>query len=763
MILRKLNLSERFPRKVLYMRNSALGVGLMAPRTIVDVLALKLYVGHQRARSKVAKIIQINEDNARMSYGYSASIIETSRKWKPNNVIWSDEIQEMLNRRQLKVMNRANEPKWITKNKTIMDYVKMYVKMNQISELCIAPINQVRIQKKMYLPCELIGLNGKHVTKEAKETEHKSNVEWNIEFEEVPKPSKKSYELWKKFVEWIIMQDIVTIVDFEPNIRTKYEIGKNGKYLKENVNDKVIYYEKDEIKYGQQLYKKTDEVRQNEWKKIIAEMKPNQSIVVYGTFHVHMEETEIRYFPFNNEITKSIQENKAVAATDASVKDDEMGGVWMLTDTKRTFEISNELYHKRWGDNTPGVAEFLVLLELITVIERRGRHISNGKITIGFDNKKHHRNIVNEVNKSNVYALEAGAEISEIKRKLRKIKFEVQIIWNRGHEVKIGTYEQNPTKHLIRECDARARKGRELIRKKKEITNVKFYGNYGLKRDDGLQSRSTNEIIRIIDAKKVENEYIKKKYGYKNDFIDIEARNAFRVGKVTTSMIKCAHGYNHYGQRDAMINENMVEATCPRCEMIETWEHVVQCRENSRGRKAFAKDLVEKLMKKKPKEVKEEVVMSFVEDIMKYVRNEEEGEYKTNQQYVGMKELFRGYVVRNGEGADYNERKYSQLNKIVVKTCVEYYAACWKERNIEHHDEVKQRKRVVKWHANMMNKVENSVEEQLRKYVQKHNIEVDKCKTETIRRWINNVKEFERKMERTPKDDIRRYFMVEKG
>ena len=165
-----------------------------------------------------------------------------------------------------------------------MDYVKMYVKMNQISELCIAPINQVRIQKKMYLPCELIGLNGKHVTKEAKETEHKSNVEWNIEFEEVPKPSKKSYELWKKFVEWIIMQDIVTIVDFEPNIRTKYEIGKNGKYLKENVNDKVIYYEKDEIKYGQQLYKKTDEVRQNEWKKIIAEMKPNQSIVVYGTF-----------------------------------------------------------------------------------------------------------------------------------------------------------------------------------------------------------------------------------------------------------------------------------------------------------------------------------------------------------------------------------------------------------------------------------------------------------------------------------------------
>ena len=153
--------------------------------------------------------------------------------------------------------------------------------------------------------------------------------------------------------------------------------------------------------------------------------------------------------------------------------------------------------------------------------------------------------------------------------------------------------------------------------------------------------------------------------------------------------------------------------------------------------------------------------MSFVEDIMKYVRNEE-GEYKTNQQYVGMKELFRGHVVRDWEGADHNEMKHRQLNKIVVKKCVEYYAACWKERNIEHHDEEKQRNRVLKWHANMMNKVENSVEEQLRKYVQQHPIEVDKCKTESIRRWINNVKEFERRMERTPKDDIRRYFMVEK-
>ena len=52
--------------------------------------------------------------------------------------------------------------------------------------------------------------------------------------------------------------------------------------------------------------------------------------------------------------------------------------------------------------------------------------------------------------------------------------------------------------------------------------------------------------------------------------MNIEARNAFRMGKVITSMIKCAHGFNHYGLREAMINNNIVEATCPRCKKIET-------------------------------------------------------------------------------------------------------------------------------------------------------------------------------------------------
>ena len=45
-ILTKMGLSVKFPRRVLYARKTALGVGLMAPSTIMSMLALKLYLSH---------------------------------------------------------------------------------------------------------------------------------------------------------------------------------------------------------------------------------------------------------------------------------------------------------------------------------------------------------------------------------------------------------------------------------------------------------------------------------------------------------------------------------------------------------------------------------------------------------------------------------------------------------------------------------------------------------------------------------------------
>ena len=62
-LLKKLGLSEHFPRDVLYSRRTVLGIGIMKLSTIIDVLASKLYVGHERLNNRISKIIKINKEN----------------------------------------------------------------------------------------------------------------------------------------------------------------------------------------------------------------------------------------------------------------------------------------------------------------------------------------------------------------------------------------------------------------------------------------------------------------------------------------------------------------------------------------------------------------------------------------------------------------------------------------------------------------------------------------------------------------------------
>jgi len=759
-LLRKMNLSEKFPRHVLYSRKTALGVGLLAPSTIVDILSVKLYMGHQRMNSRVSKMIQINEDNVKASYGYSKSVMETKRKYKPNEITWNDEIQVKLEKRQLTIHNRTNEPKWMSRNNTIMDYAVKYIEAERLQEKILAPINHVRLHKRMVLPCELVGFNGERTTKEMREHYSQSCVKWTMEFEKVPKPSKKSYQIWEEFIKWLKEQKIQTIVDFEPWIQTNLQISPDREYIRDASKEVVKYYKRGEIMYGHQVYKEIDDEVSIEWKKMIAELKENGRLEVHGIFYSHQEDSEIQYQPFDEIMTRSIIEGKAVAATDASVKDGQMGGRWILSNTQQSAKISGELYHKEWDDNTIAIAETITLLELLTVIERRGRHIENGSIEIGFDHKRQYRQITGKIMKSNIYAQEGGAEIAAIKEIIDRINFEIKITLVKSHDKQIGTYQENPIKHIIRECDKEARRTREQISTKPSCTNIKFEGRYCLRRDGKIQSRAIKEIIRIADAREEEKEYAKEKFNHRAEFIDMEARNAFSTGEVTTAMIKLAHGFNHYGLRDAMINDQMFDATCPRCEETETWDHVIKCRKTLQMRRQFIMKLVIELARNKSEEIHVEEIMSFVEDILRYLENEQEEEYEMNQQYVGMRELFRGFVVIDWEGTNFGSRKYRKVNKIIVQRCVEYYYECWKHRNEEHHNEEKQRKKLLDWYEKVKQKAESCDDPQVRLFVEKKSLDVEKCRNETIKRWIFNLKEFEKRMEKTKKNDIRRYFEV---
>ena len=126
-----------------------------------------------------------------------------------------------------------------------------------------------------------------------------------------------------------------------------------------------------------------------------------------------------------------------------------------------------------------------------------------------------------------MYTQEAEAKIAMIKKLLMRIKFEVEMRLVKEYENEIGLYYHQPIKHLIKECDMAARKTREEINEWENNDNIKFYRYYSLHKNGTVQSRSIQEAIRITDTQEVEHKYVKKKFGYKKDFIDIEARNIF--------------------------------------------------------------------------------------------------------------------------------------------------------------------------------------------------------------------------------------------
>ena len=61
--------------------------------------------------------------------------------------------------------------------------------------------------------------------------------------------------------------------------------------------------------------------------------------------------------------------------------------------------------------------------------------------------------------------------------------------------------------------------------------------------------------------------------------------------------------------------------------------------------------------------------------IRKFMR-EDEDDYETNQQTIGMKHLFRCFSVKEWKGTQEDKKKYTNLNIIVNQHCMPCYCKC---------------------------------------------------------------------------------------
>ena len=84
-MLRKLGLSEKFPKELLYAQRGALGVSLITPKTAIAIAIVKLYIGNMQQQSNVVNLIKMNKEYNHILMGlskYPISLGNDSSYWK---------------------------------------------------------------------------------------------------------------------------------------------------------------------------------------------------------------------------------------------------------------------------------------------------------------------------------------------------------------------------------------------------------------------------------------------------------------------------------------------------------------------------------------------------------------------------------------------------------------------------------------------------------------------------------------------------------
>ena len=181
----------------------------------------------------------------------------------------------------------------------------------------------------------------------------------------------------------------------------------------------------------------------------------------------------------------------------------------------------------------------------------------------------------------------------------------------------------------------------------KKNDNAQFRGNACLKHNDRHCDRKISNVIEKIDSIRNLEEYFQDKHGEKWTLTDVESRERFT--NFTESQIKCAAGINVHGERIKLIDKGNEHAVFPTCNALEAWEHVMLSDKMKDKRYELAKK-IEKSFNEVAKKVKastyeKNVVNEMTKEIKKYFNKE--NNFWTNQQIIGLREVFRGFAVKS--------------------------------------------------------------------------------------------------------------------
>jgi len=93
---------------------------------------------------------------------------------------------------------------------------------------------------------------------------------------------------------------------------------------------------------------------------------------------------------------------------------------------------------------------------MVVTINRKAKHIDQGKVIIFNDNKILVRCINFPLLKENQFTIEAGAKISEIRKITKHSSIKIEIVWIKEHGSITRPFYEDPGPHMIAICYQKA-------------------------------------------------------------------------------------------------------------------------------------------------------------------------------------------------------------------------------------------------------------------------------------------------------------------
>ena len=215
----------------------------MKPSTIIDILKAKLYLGNVRRKDVTYAAIKLQEEYLKVEAGREINIPYDPQEqyWQK---LWIDEVNDVFFERNIRLYDHDARILKITSNETIMDMARRYVQVKHMDVKVLGVINLVRKKKKVYLPCELVGMNGKTPTQCYIKLHEQSQLKWSFSSEIEEPITRHQIKIWESFIQWLVTIPIQTIRDFSPK-DWRWKITDDRRFLRvEDEANKTVHWYK---------------------------------------------------------------------------------------------------------------------------------------------------------------------------------------------------------------------------------------------------------------------------------------------------------------------------------------------------------------------------------------------------------------------------------------------------------------------------------------------------------------------------------------